>query len=179
MKKMLVLAFLLVGIILAQKNVDASSFNIQITIPNDYKITHPGEELVASIKLVNLGSSGREDVFLDYWITNPEQNIILQKKETVAVETQANFVRFFDIPEDAGIGEYYLHFKVTDFNGKESVAEHSFEVAQTHVDRQVSYWFAGILAFIVLIYIIFKSRPIIKKLQMQARVSRIVKKRLK
>jgi len=30
---------------------------------------------------------------------------------------------------------------------KESVAEHSFEVAQTHVDRQVSYWFAGILAF--------------------------------
>ncbi len=68
---------------------------------------------------------------------------------------------------------------MTDFNGKESVAEHSFEVAQTHVDRQVSYWFAGILAFILLIYIIFKSKPMLKKLQMQVRVSKIVKKRLK
>jgi len=179
MKKILLLAFLIVGIILAQKNVEASSFNIQITIPNDYKIMHPGEELMASIKLVNLGSSGREDVFLDYWITGPEQNVILQRKETVAVETQANFIRFFDIPEDAGLGKYCLHFKVTDFNGKESTAEHSFEVAQTHIDRQVSYWFAGILAFILLIYIISKSRPMLKRLQMQVRVSRMVKKRLK
>jgi len=179
MKKGLLLVFLIVGIILAQKNVEASSFNIQITIPDDYKTMHPGEEMVASIKLVNLGSSGREDVFLDYWITGPEQNVILQKKETIAVETQANFIRFFDIPEDAGLGKYYLHFKVTDFNGKESAAEHSFEVAQTHADRQVSYWFAGILTFILLIYIIFKSRPMLKKLQMQAKVSKIVKKRLK
>ncbi len=179
MKKGLLLVFFIAGIILAQKNVEASSFNIQITIPDDYKTMHPGEEMVASIKLVNLGSSGREDVFLDYWITGPEQNVILQRKETVAVETQANFIRFFDIPEGAVLGEYYLHFKVTDFNGKESAAEHSFEVAQTHVDRQVSYWFAGILAFILLIYIIFKSKPMLKKLQMQARVSKIVKKRLK
>jgi len=161
MKKILLLAFLIVGIILAQKNVEASSFNIQITIPNDYKIMHPGEEL------------------MDYWITGPEQNVILQRKETVAVETQANFIRFFDIPEDAGLGKYCLHFKVTDFNGKESTAEHSFEVAQTHIDRQVSYWFAGILAFILLIYIISKSRPMLKRLQMQVRVSRMVKKRLK
>ncbi len=87
MKKGLLLVFLMAGIILAQKNVEASSFNIQITIPDDYQIMHPGEEMVASIKLVNLGSSGREDVFLDYWITGPEQNVILQRKETVAVET--------------------------------------------------------------------------------------------
>ena len=179
MKKGLLLVLLIAGIILMQKNVDASSFNIQITIPDEYKTMHPGEELVASIKLVNLGSSGREDVFLDYWITDSEQNVILQRKETVAVETHANFIRFFDIPEDAGLGEYYLHFKVTDFNGKESVADHSFKVVQTHADRQVSYWFAGILAFIILIYIISRSKPIIKRLQMQAKVSRIVKKRLK
>jgi len=179
MKNWMLLLFLIVGIILSQKNVEASSCNIQITIPDDYQIMHPGEEMVASIKLVNLGSSGREDVFLDYWITGPEQNTILQRKETVAVETQANFIRFFDIPEDAVLGEYYLYFKVTDFDGKEAVAEHSFEVVQTHIHRQVSYWFGGILAFILLIYIISKSKPVLKRLQMQAKVSRIVKKRLK
>ncbi len=154
-----------------------SLFDIFIGIPDNYKIINPGDELLACIKLVNLGSAGRIDVFLDYWITDPWKNTILRKKETVAVETQANFVRTFDIPKDAPIGRYSLHAKITYADGKEADADHSFEVVKKQIDKRIYYGFAILSSLIILIYIIYKSEPLVKKMQMDAKVWKIVKKK--
>ena len=154
-----------------------SLFDIQITIPDNYKIINPGDELLTSIKLVNLGSVGRIDVFLDYWISDSEKTIIVKKKETVAVETQANFVRTFDIPKDIKSGHYHFYAKITYADGKEAVADHSFEVVKKQIDKRIYYGFAILLSLIILVYVIYKSKPLIKKMQMDAKVWRIVKKK--
>lgn len=157
--------------------VKFSLFDIQITIPNNYKIIHPGDELLASVKLVNLGSAGRIDVFLEYWIVDSEQNTILKNKETVAVETQANFVKTFDIPKDVKPGKYSLHAKIVYADGKNAEAENSFEVGKKQTDKQIYYVFTGALGLIILIYIIYKSKPFVEKIKMWAKVRRIVKKK--
>lgn len=154
-----------------------SLFDIFIEIPDNYKIINPGEELLTSIKLINLGSAGRVDVFLDYWITDPGKNTILKKKETVAVETQANFVRTFDIPKDAPVGKYTLYARITYADGKEADADHSFEVAKKQIDKRIYYALAILLGLISLVYIINKSKPLIKKMQIDAKVGEIVKKK--
>lgn len=154
-----------------------SLFDIQLTIPEDYKIVSPGDELLSSIKLVNLGKEGRIDIFLEYWVSDSEQNIILKKKESVAVETQASFVRTFDIPKEIKPGKYTLYTKIIYADGKEAVADHSFEVVKKKTDKKLYYGFTGLLGLIILIYIIYKSKPLVKRLQVQAKISRIIKKR--
>ncbi|MBW2989579.1 hypothetical protein KY358_04660, partial [Candidatus Woesearchaeota archaeon] len=103
-------------------------FDIQIYIPDRYTEILPGSELLASIRLVNLGGTRRVDVTLDYWIEGPDGRLILEKKETVAVETQANFVRAFDIPKSSSPGKYILYSRITYAGGLEASAEHSFDV---------------------------------------------------
>jgi hypothetical protein len=154
-------------------------FDIIITIPNDYKIVNPGDQLLATIKLVNLGSAGRIDVSLDYWIADSEQNILLENKETVAVETQASFVKTFVIPADAKSGQYSLNAKLTYSETKQATAGDSFKVAEkqtkNQIDNRLYYVIIGIIVLVILIYIIFKSRSLFEKLRIRAEVSRIVR----
>ena len=154
-----------------------SLFDIFIEIPDTYKIINPGDELLTSIKLVNLGSAGRIDVFLDYWITDPGKNTVLRKKETVAVETQASFVRTFDVPKDVPVGKYTLYAKITYADGKEASAEHSFDVVKKQIDKRIYYGFAILFSLIILVFVIYKSKPLVKKMQIDAKVWRIVKKK--
>ena len=129
-----------------------SLFDIIITIPDKYKIVHPGDELLASIKLINLGSAGRVDVFLDYWITDLQNNTVLKRKETVAVETQANFVRTFDIPKDIDSGKYNLYAKITYADGKLAIANHSFEVEKKQIDKRIYLFKWSCLPFFCYFY---------------------------
>jgi hypothetical protein len=156
-------------------------FDIIVTIPSDYKIVNPGDQLLATIKLVNLASAGRIDVSLDYWITDVEQNIISKNKETVAIETQASFVRTFDIPMNAKPGKYYLNAKLTYSETGEATADNSFEIAEKQIDNPIDnllyYLIIGIIVLAILIYIAFKSKPLIEKLRIRAEVSRIVRNR--
>jgi len=164
-----------------QNIINNSLFDIIVTIPSDYKIVNPGDQLLATIKLVNLGSAGRIDVSLDYWIADAEQNIILKNKETVAIETQASFVRTFDIPTNAKPGKYSLNAKLTYSETKEATADNSFEIAEKQVDNPIDnrlyYVLIGVIVLVILIYIAFKSKPLIEKLRIRAEVSRIVKNR--
>lgn len=158
-----------------------SLFDITVEIPDKYKKIHAGDELLTSIKLMNLGSGGRVDVFLDYWITDPGGNTILKKKETVAVETQANFVRTFDIPENVKPGTYHIYAKITYADGKLAVADHSFEIIESQRDKQIYYGLAimAILATTALLTLLATgSKPTIRKLQIKAEVYKIVTKKL-
>ena len=135
---------------------------------------------MATVKLVNLGSAGRIDVFLDYWITDSEQKIILKNKETVAVETQASFVRTFNIPENTKPGKYSLFAKITYADGKEATADNSFEIIKNQdnqIGNRLYYVLAVIVVLVILFYFIFKSRPLFEKLRIRAEVHRIVRKR--
>ncbi len=161
-----------------QEIIKNSLFDIVVEIPKSYRTLAPGDELLSSIKLVNLGSEGRIDVFLDYWIVDSEDNIVLKKTETVAVETQANFVRSFDVPENVSPGNYRLYAKITYADGKFADGEHSFVVRES-ADAQVYYVAISILAAVVIIFVLIKSKPFMEKIHVKLKVSRIVRKRNK
>jgi hypothetical protein len=156
-----------------------SLFDIIIEIPENYKSIKAGSELLSNIKLVNIGSQGRIDVSLDYEITSPDEKSILKKKETVAVETQANFVRIFDISKDSPPGKYALHVKLTYADGKEASAVHSFEVTSLKNSRIYYYVLGGIVVLALLSYLSIRAKSIIEKAKIRLKVHRIVKERLR
>ena len=158
--------------------IKLSLFDIDVEIPNDYKEVIPGDELLSSIKLINLGSGGRVDVFLDYEITDENENVILTKKETVAVETQANFVRIFDIPENAPIGKYTLHARITYADGKFAEGEGFFEVVNNKSDyKSIIYTIFIILILGGLIFLGIKSKTIIEKIKMRHKIHKFVQEK--
>jgi len=158
-----------------------SLFDIFITIPQDYQAVEAGKELLTSIKLINLGSSGRIDVILNIEIKDSAGSLLLAKKETVAVETQANFVRTFTIPSDAKLGKYSIHVKLVYADGKEAAAESSFEIVKksTAISRTVYFILIGIIALGGLIYMGMKSKTLIEKIKMKGQIRSLVRKKLK
>jgi len=134
-----------------------SLFDIQVDIPEDYKEISPGDELLTSIKLINVGSEGRIDIFLDYWITDEDNNVLLSEKETVAVETQNNFIRSFIIPDDAHKGKHTFHAKLS-YPGLELEPEYatSFEVVAGLRTKLV--YLASLLLLIIVGFFLMKAR---------------------
>jgi hypothetical protein len=158
-----------------------SLFDIFASIPKSFEKVEPGKELLTNVKLVNLGSGGRVDVILDYSIKDESNQELLAKKETVAVETQANFVRTFDIPQDAAPGKYKIYVKIIYADGKEAASETSFEIVKAQNQKTRDYFIYGSLAFVVLailIYVLIKSKTILEKIKMKIQIRRIVNKRL-
>jgi len=155
-----------------------SLFDISIEIPNDYKKINPGNELLANIKLVNIGSAGRVDVFLDYEIKNAKNETILEKRETVAVETQANFVRMFDIPKSASLGQYKLFAKIIYADGKEAAAEQSFEVIGNYNYKWIMFAIGALVVIGIIVLLARKAEGIAEKIKIKMKVHGVVKARL-
>lgn len=158
-----------------------SLFDIEVKIPEDYKTVFPGDELLTSIKLINVGSGGRIDIFLDYWITNEQGVILLEEKETVAVETQNNFVRTFAIPKDAAPGRYTFHAKVS-YPGLELNPEYAtnFTIAKKEVNKRMLIIGASLVGLILLILLVVRFsmiRSFFKNRNIKRKVSEIVKRR--
>lgn len=66
----------------------------------------PGELFPFSVKLINFGSRNRVDVAISYEIIDVRGLAIYSAKETVAVETTANFIKTIQIPFEAVPGRY-------------------------------------------------------------------------
>ena len=172
-KSMTLLLLLMMVSVLAQEPL----FDITVEIPKQYRSVQPGDELLTSIKLVNVGSAGRIDVFLDYWITGPS-GTILQKKETVAVETQANFVRTFDIPSSALPGSYEMHAKITYFDGREALSHQTFQIVSIQGASLgiKSLIILAVIVGIILFFLVFrKLHRYVTKFIIRAKIRAMVK----
>ena len=127
-----------------------SLFNVGIDIPQEYKKIEPGEKLLTSIKLINLGAEKRVDVFLDYEIKDINGNLVLSQSETAAVETQANLVRYFTLSQNIPNG-YYEIFAKLKYKDKEAMAKSSFEVANNkYLIGNYIYLISGLFILVIL-----------------------------
>ncbi|MEK6967291.1 MAG: hypothetical protein AABX51_01530, partial [Nanoarchaeota archaeon] len=166
---MLIIAFLLLGIAVAD-----DAINFKVEIPQSYKTVKPGDELLTSIKIINLAQATRVDVILDYWFTDSSGGTILKTKETVAVETQANFVRPFKLPDELKSGTYSFHSKVTYADGKTAESQETFEIA-----TQTNYWalyyvLVGVSIAIILSVFYFGSfKVFLRKRNLEMKISSI------
>lgn len=84
-----------------------------VRIPDQFKTINPGDELIASINLINFGRAGSPvDVGVEYTITDANDKIVVQKSETVAVATRLSLLKSFKINPTAREGLYTLTIRV-------------------------------------------------------------------
>lgn len=124
--------------------------DVSAEILKEYKKILPGEELQAEIKIFNLGSKSRADVNVEYIIKDFDGSEILIEAESLAVETQANFLRKIHIPEDADYGRYLLYVKTT-YNGEIASASDRFEVVQFKVTNKEKIFIVTIVLLTILL----------------------------
>jgi len=169
--------------------IKLSLFDILVDIPKEYQIVQAGEELLASVKAINVGSAGRIDVFMEYWITNEDGKTILSEAETVAIETQNNFIKRFHIPITISEGTYLLHARLS-YPGLEFKPEFSasFIVGEEPVRKSFlgygisSYGILSMIAVFMLffLYLEFGSMPLgVQHFMIKRKVYNIVQKRKK
>lgn len=156
-------------------------FDISIIIPEVYEKVHPGEEILATIKLINFGHIKRADVVLQYQITDIYGNTILEKQETIAIETQASVTRSFYLSPETLPGKYYLSTKVLYGLGEEAIATASFNLINKKANIfNIISWATGI---IIIMLILFYTSKLLKKfkerISIRWRIHNIVKKKLR
>ena len=102
-------------------------FDVDAEVRPEYKSILPGERIFMEVSLFNVRGFGRVDVNLEYTIRDFQGSLIASEEETVAVETQAKFVRELLVPSDIKPGLYVASAKVT-FEDSVGISSDVFEV---------------------------------------------------
>jgi len=151
-------------------------FDIFVEIPPEYHTVGIDEKILFTLKLVNLGGAGRIDVFLEYSVVDLEGNVILNKRDTVAIETQASFLREFDL-KDIPIGDYDIYAKLIYADGKEADSRHSFKIRGAKAERMQWIWVIVVIVLIIGIggFLYPKVKMIRDKMKIRSQVREIVR----
>ena len=102
-----------------------------VGIPEKYKNLAPGDELVAEVRLYQFESNNKRDVMVDYEIQDINGKTVLKQHETVAVETQASFLKTFNLPSDMSPGRYILFSNIKNLDSSNIFSSTtSFEISK-------------------------------------------------
>src|SRR3989344_3588564 len=108
-----------------------SSGTTKKEILEEYKKILPGGEILSEMRLFNLGDDAeRKDVTIEYIIRDYNGNDIVKEHESLAIETQASFIKRILIPEKTLFGNYILYVRAT-YNGEIASASDNFEVVSS------------------------------------------------
>ncbi|MBU1135810.1 MAG: hypothetical protein ABIH55_03115, partial [Nanoarchaeota archaeon] len=137
-------------------------FDMLLEIPTIYKDISVEDDLVVIMKLTDIKLSGKSDIIINFKIIDEDNNILLERSETIAVENKANLLREFELPENTKDGLYQLEATLFYGNNYELkvVGSDTFNVKRVVV---VNYNLIIIVLFSVIgtiIYIAFKQRKI-------------------
>ena len=137
-------------------SVDISSkkalFDVSVRIHDQYQNVARGSSLFAEIELINLGEK-RADAELEYLIKNKAGEIIVRETETVAVETKADLIKEFKIPENAKPGDYILQI-TSAHNGEKATASAWFKVIKSPAKINTILIIAVIATLVLMVAVI-------------------------
>lgn len=135
-------------------------FDVYAEIDPKSKRIFPGEEILAQIRLFNLGKE-EADVIIEYFIRDLENNIILRAHEAMTIETHVTLMRSFPISKDTETGNYIFYVR-TIYNGEVASASDFFEVIPfSPTKKQILCIILAIIISIIIsliIYCIIKKR---------------------
>jgi hypothetical protein len=154
-------------------------FNLEVVIPSVYETVFESE-IHFTTKILNLAGENRMDISLNYEIINDNNQIVASKTETMAIETQASFVGTLNIPEDVKNGDYKLHVILLVNGTEEAEGTNSFKIKRRG-DNTYYYIYAILISLVFLLlvfYLIFKSKNILKNIQIKRKIRRMIKKKL-
>jgi len=128
--------------------------DVYLEIDQRSKRVFKGEEVLAQIKMFNLGER-RTDVNIEYQIRDDEDNILLTTEETIAIEVQTSLIKNFGLPEEIKEGKYVLYIRAT-YNNEVASASDFFEVISTRTKTEEAiYTIIVILLAVILSFIIY------------------------
>ncbi len=142
--------------------------DMKLEIPTEYLHVSPGEDILTTLILYNLGIGNEKDITLEYIIRNEEGNDIIMDTETVAIETQMSVVKRVSLPNDINTGKYILYVKST-YDGKTASASALFEIEEKS-NKELLY------SLLVVILIAFIAFLIVYYTRKRTLPQRIIKK---
>ena len=176
----LVLVFMIFSFASARELTEVEKvalFDIFIEIPIEYHVVNLDDSLLFTLKLVNLGGAGRIDVFLEYDILDMDGDIVSSQRETVAIETQASFLREVNL-EGVPAGDYEVYAKMVYADEKTVDSRHSFKIRNVEAERNLLL--LAVVGIVFIIGLIIFLYPWIKlmrdKMRIKSQVRGIVKR---
>ena len=142
---------------------------IEVTTIDQFQKVAPGESLPVSMKLFNMGGSGRVDVQIIYRLEDANKKVFSEELETVAVETTASFIKQVKIPPDLKPGKYFILADMKYPDQKvPAVSRIPFQVANKYFgffgDQLIilaAVSIGGIVLILLVAYLINKRRKIV------------------
>lgn len=132
---------------------EGTLLDVRAEIAKDYKKVLPGENILAQIRLFNLGGGGRKDVGMEYIIKDYKGNEIAKETETLAIETQITFLKEIYIPEKTKTGNYVFYVRAI-HDGKVASASDNFEVVSSKVTTREKIYIVTIIILSVILSLI-------------------------
>lgn len=102
-------------------------FDVNVNIPDQYLTVERGGQVVGDVHIYNLGNLGRIDANVTYTVKDENGNTITSQNDTVAVETQVEYLKTLNVPRDAKPGKYVFYVQVT-YDSKIADASAFFDV---------------------------------------------------
>ncbi|MBU0962852.1 MAG: hypothetical protein KKD48_03020 [Nanoarchaeota archaeon] len=159
------------NVVLAEKNLEnyaqikKNLLVVSVEVPEEYIEISPGEDLLATINIINKIPEGRIDVVMSYNIKDAYGTELISKSETIAIEGRSSFSRNFRIPENAVPGDYTFNVEVK-YDENTGVASQSFKVIEITKEEKdlikILIIVALIIFSIVLVYEHFRISTILK-----------------
>ena len=137
-----------------------SQFNINIGIPKEYKQITNNQELLTVTTAQNLHSIKRIDILLNYQIIK-DNEILLEKSETVAIETQLGLIRYFTL-KNLEPGNYKIKATLS-YQDEKVTSTNQFKITETKESPENNHTITTILlaltiTILTLIYIKTKKK---------------------
>jgi len=141
-----------------------------------------GERLLFTLKIINWEGEEKVDVFLEYGILDKTGDMLLQRKETVAIVSQATFVRDFDL-RGIQAGNYEIYAVLTDLEGNSTETIQTFKIVEKKTqEREIDSDLIGKIIITALIagviaILLYKSKPLIERMIVGSKIKKIVRER--
>ena len=162
-------------------------FDVNINIPDEYKVVKPGKNLIFNIELFNLGESDKIDAEIYYSVLDLDGNTVVSYTEDESVETQLTKVKEIKLPLDVKEGKYILSTKAVYFDNKKqktATSTNIFEVSSKEMEIKISIKSTSTLIIIALLFVlilmtayVFRSLHIIHKMKFRIGKNILRKKR--
>ncbi len=147
MRRGIILLFALFLLFISLSNLSALS--VVTHVPEKYHVVYPGERIYFQVEVKYPENPTRVDLKLNY-IAEKDGNVIAQSKVLKAIETQASFMDFLIIPEDAEESLHIIKIEIRDYGDLSEEVETSFKVQKKGLDRIAKYFFITIGGMVIL-----------------------------
>ena len=130
-----------------------SLFDLEVNIPDKYKKVYPGDVIIFTYELTNLGDLPRVDVHLNYGIKSLNGTTFINQSKYSAVETTLQQLEELQIPEEIEKGKYLL-FINANYDGSTAIGTQEFHVvgkASLTFSNNWYYILGGVILFSALV----------------------------